>query len=101
MTGRNVFFDRPELDRILRFYGRMVAAGEWRDYAIEHRPDKAAFAVFRRAYDQPLFVVTKYPPGSDRKGNYAVSAGTRKLSHGWSIDDVLRVLNRKLLRLAT
>ena len=99
--SKPICFDRTELRKLLDIYSRRVATGEWRDYAIEHRPDKAAFVVFRRAYDQPLFVVTKYPPGSDRKGNYAVSAGTRKLSHGWSIDDVLRVLNRKLLRLAT
>lgn len=48
MTGRNVFFDRPELDRILRFYGRMVAAGEWRDYAMDALPDRALFSVYRR-----------------------------------------------------
>lgn len=98
--AKPVCFDRAELRKLLDVYSRRVATGEWRDYAIEHRPDMAAFAIFRRAYDQPLFVVAKYPPGSDRKGTYSVTAGTRKLSHGWSIDDVLSVFNRSL-RLAT
>jgi len=54
MSGRNVFFERFELDRILRFYGRMVAAGEWRDYAIDALPDRVLFSVYRRTSEAPL-----------------------------------------------
>src|SRR5690606_32624960 len=56
-----VTFDRRELDQILRVYGRMVAAGEWRDYAIDHMPDRAIFSVYRRASEVPLFQIVKNP----------------------------------------
>jgi hypothetical protein len=52
-----VTFDRRELDQILRIYGRMVAAGEWRDYAIDHLSDRAVFSVFRRTSEVPLFQI--------------------------------------------
>ena len=60
-VGGVVFFDRPELDRLLRLYGRMVAAGEWRDYAIDHAGDRAVFSVFRRTSETPLFQIIKAP----------------------------------------
>ena len=56
-----VAFDRRELDMILRLYGRMVAANEWRDYAIDHLSDRAVFSVFRRAHDVPLYQIVKDP----------------------------------------
>ena len=56
-----VAFDRRELDQILRLYGRMVAANEWRDYAIDHLADRAVFSVFRRTSETPLFQIVKDP----------------------------------------
>ncbi|MFN3497258.1 MAG: DUF2794 domain-containing protein, partial [Pannonibacter indicus] len=56
-----VAFDRRELDQILRIYGRMVAANEWRDYAIDHLQDRAVFSVFRRTSEVPLFQIVKNP----------------------------------------
>src|SRR5687767_2218390 len=56
-----VRFDRRELDQILRLYGRMVAANEWRDYAIDHLADRAVFSVFRRTSEVPLFQIVKDP----------------------------------------
>ena len=50
-------FDRHELNRILAVYGRMVAAGEWRDYALDFLDDVAVFSIFRRASEMPLFKV--------------------------------------------
>ena len=97
---KQICFDRTELRKLLDVYSRRVATGEWRDYAIQHRPDMAAFAVFRSTNDQPLFVVAKYPPGTQRQGTYAVTAGARRLSHGWNIDEVLSIFERGL-RLAT
>ena len=98
--SKPICFDRTELRKLLDVYSRRVATGEWRDYAIQHRPDMAAFAVFRSTNDQPLFVVAKYPPGAQRQGTYAVTAGARRLSHGWNIDEVLSIFERGL-RLAT
>ena len=54
---RQIAFNRQELNQILRVYGRMVAAGEWRDYAIDHMKEKAVFSIFRRTAEMPLFRV--------------------------------------------
>ena len=67
-----VFFDRRELDLILRVYGRMVAAGEWRDYAMVGHRDVAEFAVFRRSGDTPLYRIEKRPALRLKQGQWAV-----------------------------
>src|SRR3974390_3123923 len=69
---REVVFDRRELDQILRLYGRMVALGEWRDYAIDFLPDKAFFSVFRRTCEAPLLRIEKCPAARGRQGIYFV-----------------------------
>src|SRR5215475_15254023 len=69
---QQVRFDRAELGRILTIYGRMVAAGEWRDYAIDFLTDVAAFSIFRRTSEVPLFVIEKRPKLRNRQGQYAV-----------------------------
>ena len=63
-----VTFTRRELDRILGLYGRMVAAGEWRDYAIDFLKDRAVFSVFRRASEVPLYRIEKNPRLARRQG---------------------------------
>src|SRR3981081_3817071 len=68
------FFERRELDRLLRLYGRMVAAGEWRDYAIDLHRDTAVFSVFRRASECPLFRIEKSPRLARKQGAYSVVA---------------------------
>jgi len=90
-------FDRPELKRILTTYGRMVMAGEWRDYAIDFRDDVAVFSVFRRASEMPLYSIEKRPKLKDRQGQYSVvAAGGQVLKRGHDLATVLRVLDRKL-----
>ena len=92
-------FDRPELKRILSTYGRMVVAGEWRDYAIDFRDDAAVFSVFRRASEMPLYSIEKRPRLKDRQGQYSVIApGGQVLKRGHDLAGVLRVLERKLLK---
>ena len=71
-----VTFERRELDAILRVYGRMVAAGEWRDYAIDHLKDRAVFSVFRRSSEVPLFQVVKIPKLARKQGAYCVVAAS-------------------------
>jgi hypothetical protein len=95
----HVRFDRLELKRILNTYGRMVMAGEWRDYAIDFREDTAVFSVFRRAAEIPLYSIEKSPRFKDRQGQYAVvAAGGQVLARGHDLTAVLRVLERKLLK---
>jgi hypothetical protein len=92
-------FDRRELKRILSTYGRMVVAGEWRDYAIDFRDDAAVFSVFRRATESPLYSIEKRPRLKERQGQYCVIApGGQVLNRGNDLAGVLRVLERKLFR---
>jgi Protein of unknown function (DUF2794) len=91
-----VSFDRRELSEILNLYGRMVAAGEWRDYAIDFTPDRAVFSIFRRASETPLFRVEKDPASAKRQGAYSVVAATgRVLKRGQDLSRVIRVLDKR------
>jgi len=92
-----VTFDRRELDQILRVYGTMVAAGEWRDYAIDHMRDEAVFSVYRRASEVPLFRIVKTPKLRARQGAYSVVAATGAiLKRGHELARVLGVFDSKL-----
>jgi hypothetical protein len=92
-----VRFDRRELDQILRLYGRMVAANEWRDYAIDHLSDRAVFSVFRRTSEVPLFQIVKDPKLARKQGAFAViAAGGRILKRGQELGRVLGVFDSKL-----
>jgi hypothetical protein len=94
-----VRFDRSELDRILRVYGRMVAAGEWRDYAIDFLSEMAAFSVFRRSSEMALFRIEKRPRLRNRQGQYAViDSGGHILKRGHDLAQVLHVFDRKLIK---
>lgn len=87
-----VFFDRRELDQILRVYGRMVATGEWRDYAIVGQRDLAEFAVFRRHGDAPVYRIEKRPALRLKQGQWAViGEGGHVLKRGRDLALVLRL----------
>lgn len=93
-----VTFSRRELDRILSLYGRKVAAGEWRDYAIDFLKDRAVFSVFRRATEFPIYRIEKDPRlGRRRQGAYSVISATGHiLRRGHELDRVLSALDRSL-----
>src|SRR5271166_1738203 len=94
-----VRFDRRELNRILGLYGRMVAAGEWRDYAIDFRDDCAVFSIYRRTSEMPLYRIEKRPRLKARQGQYAVIAVAGQiLKRGHELGAVLRVFDRKLIK---
>lgn len=95
-----VTFHRRELDAILRLYGRMVAANEWRDYAIDHMKDRAVFSVFRRTSETPLFQIVKDPSLARRQGAYSVvSAAGAVLKRGHELDRVLAGAFARTLKL--
>jgi hypothetical protein len=97
--AESVAFDRRELGVILGLYGRMVAAGEWRDYGISHLSDAAVFSVFRRSAEQPLYRIEKRPKLARMQGQYSViGMDGRILKRGHDLKTVLRVLERKLIR---
>src|ERR1700756_16880 len=90
-----VTFDRRELDRILSLYGRMVAAGEWRDYAIDFLRDRAVFSVFRRSSEMPIYRIEKNPKLARRQGAYSVVSATGLIvRRGHELERVLRVLDK-------
>lgn len=94
-----VNFNRQELGIILGLYGRMVAAGEWRDYGISGLRELAVFAVFRRTAEHPLYRIEKRPKLALRQGQYAVvGMDGQILKRGNDLKTVLRVLERKLIR---
>jgi hypothetical protein len=94
-ASKQVAFDRAELQTILNLYGRMVAAGEWRDYAIDFTPDKAVFSIYRRTSEMPLYRIEKDPKLAKRQGAYSVIVSTGLiLKRGHELDRVLRVLDK-------
>src|SRR6185437_2198907 len=93
--ANQVTFSRRELDRILGLYGRMVAAGEWRDYAIDFLKDRAVFSVFRRSSEVPIYRIEKNPRLARRQGAYSVVSATGLIvRRGHELDRVLRVLDK-------
>ena len=94
-----VAFHRTELNVILSLYGRMVAAGEWRDYGMSNLKDVAIFSVFRRTAEHPLYTIEKRPKLRNKQGLYSVvGMDGRILKRGHDLKTVLRVLERKLIR---
>ena len=94
--GEFVSFDRRELDQILRIYGHRVAAGEWRDYAIDMLRDRALFSVFRRTAEIPLYVIEKNPRLARRQGAYCVTNGSGLvLKRGHELAAVLKFFNKR------
>ena len=94
-----VHFHRLELGVIMGLYGKMVAAGEWRDYGISSLRDAAVFSVFRRTAEHPLYRIEKHPKLRNRQGQYSViGMDGQILKRGHDLKTVLRVLERKLIR---
>ena len=94
-----VAFDRRELGIIMSTYGRFVAAGEWRDYAMSFLKDVAIFAVFRRTAEHPIYRVEKRPKFRGKQGQYAlVGLDGQILKRGADLRTVMGVLDRKLIR---
>ncbi|MDQ2859532.1 MAG: DUF2794 domain-containing protein [Pseudomonadota bacterium] len=90
-----VFFDRRELNQLLGLYGRMVAAGHWRDYAIDGLKDAAVFSVFRHASETPLYRIEKHPTLARGQGAWRILAhGGLVVKRGPDLAHVLRLFNR-------
>jgi hypothetical protein len=95
-----VAFDRPELTRILDLYGRMVAAGHWRDYAIDLGREAATFSAFRRATERPEFRIEKRPSLRQRQGMWAlVGEAGQVIKRGHELGPILAPVERRLLKL--
>ena len=90
-----ISFDRFELNALLSLYGRKVAEGEWRDYAMDFMKDRAVFSVFRRSAEYPLYRIEKNPKLARRQGAYSViTAAGQVLKRGHELPRVLAVLDK-------
>jgi hypothetical protein len=90
-----VFFERRELVRLLSLYGRMVSAGEWRDYAIDGLSESAVFSVYKRSSEAPLYRIEKHPSLARKQGAWAViGQGGMILRRGHELEQVLRVFDK-------
>lgn len=93
-----ISFDRRELSLLLNCYGRKVASGEWRDYAMDMLKDRAIFSIYRRSSERPQFIVEKHPKFRNRQGQYAVTNFEgRVLKRGHELETVLKVLEPRLV----
>ena len=90
-----VQFERTEMSQLLALYAIRVADGQWRDYAIDLRPDQAVFSVFRHTQDRPLFTIAKRA----RNGGWVIRSGSRELARSRCLADVLAVLTHQPPRL--
>jgi hypothetical protein len=96
--ANQVTFSRRELNRILDLYGRKVAAGEWRDYAIDFLKDRAVFSVFRRSSEVPIYRIEKTPKLERRQGAYSIISATGLIvRRGHELERVLRSIDRSQL----
>ena len=96
----HVYFDQIELRRLLSMYSERVATGEWRDYAIDHSDDGAAFSIFRHSHELPLFSVSKRQRKGQRQPTFELMAGYKKIASSPSLVDVISRFE-KLPRLVT
>ena len=95
-----IFFERRELDTLMQLYGQRVAAGDWRDYAIDGLSEAAVFSVFERAAEAPLYRIEKRPALARRQGAWAViGRGGMVLRRGHTLAQVLRVFDARKYRL--
>jgi hypothetical protein len=95
----SVYFDREELSLILGIYGRMVAAGHWKDYAVSTASDCAVFSIYRRASERPEYSIIKNPSLAPKQGLYSIlSAHGQILKRGKSLANTLKLFERKLLK---
>jgi len=97
-----VYFIRPELMSILNVYGRLVSAGEWRDYAIDHLKDRAVFSIFRRTSEMPHYRIIKEPALANQQGVWKIlGANGQTLKRGKELKNLLRYFDRLLLKAVT
>ena len=99
-SPQSIFFDRGEFQAILNIYGKMVASGYWKDYAISASKDVAMFAVFQKASERPIFRITKTPALHHKQGAFAIhSSQGQILKRGQELPQVLKYFEKKLIKL--
>ncbi|MEQ8584423.1 MAG: DUF2794 domain-containing protein [Thalassobaculaceae bacterium] len=86
---RHFFFTRHELGQLLSLYASRVAAGEWRDYALDRQDDTAVFSIFRHTHERPLYSVFKTQRRGQKRPTFTLFAGPKRVKSSASLLDVL------------
>ncbi len=89
-----ITFSRSELRQLFNVYSRRVATGEWRDYAIDHCPDRVAFSIFRHTAESPVLVIEKSKPGRGNRG-YRLTSRRRPVAHVRTIAEIVAAIERQ------
>lgn len=98
-ASKTVYFMRPELNQILNIYGKMVAACEWHDYAIDHLDDMAIFSIHRRTSEMPLYRIIKEPALSSKQGMWRIlGMNNQILKRGRDLKTMLRYFDKQLFK---
>jgi len=99
-TSPYIFFERTEFEDILYVYGKMVASGYWKDYAISASKGVATFAAFQRASERPVFRITKTPALKHKQGSFSIlSSQGQILKRGQDLRQTLRYFDKKLIKI--
>jgi hypothetical protein len=93
-SARHFFFTRHELSQLLSLYASRVAAGEWRDYALDRQDDMAVFSIFRHTHERPLYSVSKTQRRGQKRPTYALFSGPKRLKSSSSLLDVLATFEK-------
>jgi len=102
LKANAVYIIRPELTQILNVYGKMVAAGEWHDYAIDTLKDMAVFSIFRRSSEVPMYRIFKEPHLANKQGMWRITGmDGRTLKRGKKLDQLLKYFDRQLIKAVT
>ena len=95
-NSRTTFFTRSELNRLLSLYSTRVATGEWKDYALDHRPGHAIFSIFRHTLESPRFTISKLVSQGGKKQEFLVTMGAKRLSRAANLEEALTIFEKKL-----
>ena len=96
-TNKPIFFDRKEIGQLLNVYSRQVAAGNWKDYAIDQLPGLVVFSIFKNTHEHPIYTVVKQVHPSGKGREFFVHAGAKQLSKSDELSNALRVLEKRAI----
>ena len=78
----------------------MVAAGQWKDYALDFSREAAAFCAFRRAAERPQVRIEKCPALRGKQGMWTLfGEGGQVLKRGHELPGILFPIERRLLKI--
>jgi hypothetical protein len=96
-SSKPIFFDKSEISLLLNVYSRQVAAGNWKDYAIDQLPGLVVFSIFKNAHEHPIYTIVKQVPPSGKGREFFVHAGAKQLSKSDKLSNALRVLQKQTI----